>query len=104
MMPKYINANDLLNARFQTADHPYRLGWNDALEAARENAPSANVEPVIISFWKDANGNRSEGAHFAWWCDNCGKPQTNSVSKTLTEFTEENRFCHWCGAKMETRS
>lgn len=101
-MAKYIDANRLLDARFKTADHPYRLGWNDALEAARENAPKADVVEVRHGYWQNTEGDSPKRIKaLSWWCSECGESILCSVPTLLSDFKRKNRYCRKCGAKMD---
>lgn len=53
MMPKYIDTDNILQGRFTfPQESEYARGWNDGLEAVAENAPSADVVPVVRGEWK----------------------------------------------------
>ena len=47
-MPKYIEKGQILLGKFTvTQESEYARGWNDGLEAVAQNAPAADVVPVV---------------------------------------------------------
>lgn len=46
-MSRYIDADNLKNAKRLIADNPYVEGWNDAIDAIVEYAPTADVVEVV---------------------------------------------------------
>ena len=47
-MPKYIEKGQILLGKFTVSqESEYARGWNDRLEAVAENAPAADVVPVV---------------------------------------------------------
>ena len=47
-MPKYIEKGQILLGKFTVPqESEYARGWNDGLEAVAENAPAADVVPVV---------------------------------------------------------
>ena len=78
-MPRYMNVEDWERAKFKDTSHPYRLGWNDAIEAVIENAPTPDVVEVVRCID----------------CKHCGS-RPSSIYPYCTffrGFTSDNFFC-----------
>ena len=67
----------------------YKLGWNDAILAIVDNAPT--IDPVEHGRWKYENRNCGVRASvFALFCSEC-----DAMSVVA------NNYCPNCGAKMD---
>lgn len=108
---KWIKAEDLLAARFHLEkDYPkitppgvdpevYMRGWNDALEAAADNAEE---RPEKTGRWiiRDNPGT-------GWWratCSECGEDVTAEI-RLIGAFPHATSiwdYCPYCGARMTT--
>ena len=53
--------------------------------------------------WQDDNGNITDQERFNFKCSGCGKYQHSPVAVDWTEFTIENKWCHWCGSAMDEK-
>lgn len=89
-MAKYIEKESILRGKFPDylyKEREYMRGWNDALEAIAEHAPSADVAPVERGKW-------------------LGKPQYG-ITTIRCSVCNDNfigsgswKYCPSCGAKM----
>lgn len=88
---RLIDANAITDAKFHACDSEYSRGWNDALDAVKDNAPA--IEPNVkrgewtgnwISCDEDLNG------YFdGYKCLEC-----------MGVSAERSDFCQNCGADM----
>lgn len=100
-MPKYIEKGQILLGKFTvTQESEYARGWNDGLEAVAENAPAADVVPVMHGRWiKVKNPQWPAYEH-----DQCSVCQWwNTKNAMIYEGRKSGRslnFCPNCGADM----
>lgn len=66
----------------------YALGWNSAIKVI-ENAPAADVAPVVHGKWEPTKNDFMGNECFD--CSNCG----------YTQIGRDYNFCSNCGAKMD---
>ena len=84
-MMRLIDANELGSHKFPLTPLRYHAGWNDAIDAVIENAPTIDAVPVV---------------HGRWLVD--GATGINFCSECNTDAVEAGTpFCPECGAKME---
>lgn len=72
----------------------YERGWNDALDAAAESAPTVEAEPVKHGHWKYDN-------QYHWYracCSECGYYRVTDIK---ADRWNEWKYCPNCGAKMD---
>ena len=115
-MPKYIEKGQILLGKFTvTQESEYARGWNDGLEAVAQNAPAADVVPVVRGEWEwqeewetDPNTHACELQSYGWYCTNCGielgKYLTKATGQRVDlddDFSKPNlKHCPCCGADM----
>ena len=75
-MSRYIDADNLHNAKFQNTDGygenvAYRLGWNEAIEAIEENEPTAIdiVRCKECRHWFCHNDVDYDQSKFTYYCE-----------------------------------
>ena len=101
MMSRLIDADSIKSAKYHdlpyTHIHPvgvdvqaYEMGWNDALDAAIESAPSVDAEPVRHGHWINDFSSPLK-------CSSCGIVSKANEFTLRTDF----KFCPYCGAKMD---
>lgn len=69
----------------------YMLGWNDALDAVIESAPTIDAVPVMHGKWIDTE--LTINYLFYCTCSVCGERQIIEVAN----------YCPMCGAKMDSK-
>lgn len=91
-MAKYIDV-DALGIGMANPDvfivPAYADGWNSAIKILQD-APAADVRPVVRGEWiyeEPNSGNKFQGA---WYCSKCKYPGMPVY----------DHFCHHCGADM----
>lgn len=93
---KLIDEDSIKSAKYHdlpyTHIHPvgvdvqaYEMGWNDALDAVIENAPSVDAEPVRHGRWMHLSNTWGE-------CSVCGE---------RNKYLKRWNYCPNCGAKMQ---
>lgn len=99
---RLIDADELKLRKFTAAGSmsEYGRGWNDALAAVVESAPTIEAEPVKNGYWVHCWGKSS-----LWYCSQCGEKiiynperRTRNIAKSAVH--ELNKYCRACGAKM----
>ncbi len=63
--------------------------------------PAVDAVEVRRGRWIDPNGRQTEQERFNWQCSECGHFQHSSVPRGRKEFGIQNRFCAYCGARMD---
>lgn len=79
---------------FNENEEPKYHALSMAIEALQEKEQKTGK-------WIDDNGNRTQQYRNNFKCSECGHYQHTPVAKRVDEFEQENKFCHWCGARME---
>ena len=77
----------------------YDSGYEDALERADDwlfCQPEHNAVEVVHGRWENIR-NFGSGECYGW-CSHCKTPVK---ADNATGLVQNNRFCHWCGAKMD---
>lgn len=69
----------------------YMLGWNDAIDAIVECAPTIDAVPVKHGHWIAKN--------YAWHCSECGMNPTVGMGY-IQRHDELFAYCPNCGSKM----
>ena len=102
-MPRLIDADSIKSAKYHdlpyTHIHPvgvdvqaYEMGWNDALDAVADSAPTVDAEPVRHGRW--TNISVSVTGNSSAECSRCGAVVHDCFSNTIN-------YCPNCGAKMD---
>ena len=87
---RLVYADDLRNHKFNSPDwhNAYAIGWNNAIDAIIDNAPTVDATEVMHGKWIWGESN-----HLEWMkCSECLKSQTPNLCFT---------YCPNCGAKMD---
>ena len=82
-MTRYIDADLVHRAKFQTEDLIYKRGWNDALDGVAKCAPTVDAEPVRHGKWTITP------SHIE--CSECGE----------SFMLFPSNYCPNCGARMD---
>lgn len=94
MMPKYIDTDNILQGLFTSLpESEYARGWNDGLKAVAENAPTADVVPVVRGEWILSESAIGQKQYF------CSACKDDDYWKRRFCFGDE-KFCPNCGADM----
>lgn len=90
---RLIDADRLGEAMFPVVIGRYARGWNDAIRAIRENAPTAPAVGVKHAQW--------------YWDDDgyCRCSECNQKAPKMAQYQDEpvttmTRFCPHCGSRM----
>ena len=86
---RLIDANVISEHKFPLTPLRYHVGWNDAIDAIVENAPTVDAVEVVHGRW-DGNGN----------CSACGKNIYKDIDADMWSCYEPP-YCPNCGAKMD---
>lgn len=99
---RLIDADELKCHKFCCADanDAYRHGWNNAIDAITENAPTVDAVEVVHARWEDGYSVDFKGGivYTSIDCSNC-----NEIFKTDDREYWKKRFksCPFCGALMD---
>ena len=97
MMPKYIDTDNILQGRFTfPQESEYARGWNDGLEAVTENAPAADVVPVVRGKFIELDID-DETKPSKFQCSACLHTEELFM---ITPKELEWKYCPHCGADM----
>ena len=96
-----IEANELKNHKFCLVDgnDGYRLGWNDAIDAVTENAPTVDAVPVVHGRWEVVHGVLTPGGDPLLRCPICKSRESEHLCGI--ECRTVWHYCPNCGAKMD---
>lgn len=103
-MARYIDADALDERKFPSHSvvNCYAKGWNDAIKAVQENAPTIDARPVVRGEWEECDwveyDGHSECVHYpreGCVCTNC----RNAFKKEFVLNPRVNH-CPHCGAEM----
>ena len=119
-MPKYIEKGQILLGKFTAPqESEYARGWDDGLEAVAQNAPAANVVPVVRGEWEwqeewgtFPNTDAFHLRRYGWYCTSCGIELGEYLSKGIGHRIEldddfakpDLKYCPNCGADMRGES
>ena len=94
---KAIRFHDLPYSQIVPADcdtdekvYAYKLGWNDAIDAIVESAPTVDAEPVKHGHWISRYHDENGCNYYTHICSKCS-----------FETLMRNTYCPHCGAKMD---
>lgn len=96
-----IDADELLEHKFKSASErmdlsvAYMSGWNDAIDAIIENAPTIEAEPVRHGHWikKDHVFSKDTGI-YRYECSECHCTDEHNEDREVP-------YCWQCGALMD---
>ena len=99
---RLIDADALKEAKFvkvedwkPTPTTVWQRGWNDAVDAIMENAPTIDHVKTGEWLYNGSDGYNIFGEEFRWKkCSLCGYSYSTELSKSLN-------YCPNCGARME---
>ena len=106
-MNRYIEVNELPRLKFHPLPYThitpadikdaeaYERGWNDAIDAIIENAPTADVVEVKHGMWIEYNYPGAECVY----CSKC--KEEYYPDDLLLGANDYPNFCPHCGAKMD---
>ena len=77
------------NIHIASKTDAYMLGWNDAINAVVECAPTVDVAPVRHGHWYDVSNYLGTGRRM-YVCSECGAGSSR-----------EDPYCWHCGSKMD---
>lgn len=114
-MPEYINRSELAKGKYHPLPYThitppdvdvesYKRGWNDAIDAAIDAIPAADVVEVRHESWKDIGimwidkTNQPDGIS-TMFCPACERYATRIYY--YGNPTDMMNFCPNCGAKMD---
>lgn len=104
-MNRYIEVNELPRLKFHPLPYThitpadikdaeaYERGWNDAIDAIIENAPTADVPERNVGKWIVDEKRFGNAEHH---CNLCGAILEGDEWKW-----RNNYFCYYCGAEMD---
>ena len=89
-MARYIDADALDERKFPSHSvvNCYAKGWNDAIKAVQENAPTIEARPVVHGRWIDLGRNYYTVVS---QCSECG-----------AKYDFRSPYCPNCGTDMRT--
>ena len=97
MMPKYIEKDQILLGKFTVCqESEYARGWNDGLEAVAQNAPAADVVPVVRGKFIELDID-DETKPSKFQCSACLHTEELFM---ITPEELEWKYCPHCGADM----
>jgi hypothetical protein len=70
----------------------YKRGWNDAIDAIIESAPT--IDAVKHGRWIAQKGG-------GYCCSECGRYSLDEVDGAFIHVSARTRYCHNCGTRME---
>lgn len=103
---KFVSIDCYLKSNVDNGFPQYKQGWNDAIDAIIDNAPTVSID------WGIDGGDRTVYARPQgewiyddilnnWKCSLCGEtPKTIGYVGTALFMHNEFKFCNHCGAKM----
>ena len=68
-----------------------------------DSIPAVDAVEVRHGRWQDPNGRQTEQERFNWTCSECGHFQHVPIERGWKEFGIQNKFCAYCGARMDGR-
>ena len=97
---RLIDANPIVKFIMDGLNNPDKLKalGHDAIEilAEIEFADTVDAVPVVHGRWENIR-NFGSGECYGW-CNQCKTPVK---ADNATGLVQNNRFCRWCGAKMD---
>ena len=93
-MARYIDADALDERKFPSHSvvNCYAKGWNDAIKAVQENAPTIEARPAVRGGWIEKQEPIpwcEDDVNVFWECSVCASPNYGA-----------SPFCPNCGADM----